>query len=98
MDTASHTGIIEVLASQHVPDDFIPYNTLLMLLAVFALVIWLASRALKRLRKREWELEKQLKESDRQHKRDEDVIEFLTDKLGEYYLPDEADDEMLNSS
>ena len=94
----NHAGIIDTLLSSAVPNDFIPYNMLLMFAMAFGIATWLASLSLKQLRHKEFELEQKIKVFERQHKRDMDLIQDLTEQIGNLINPDEDVDEAINSS
>lgn len=96
MDINSHVGIIEMMSDTHIPESFIPYDILLMLAVIFALANWLASRSLKRLRHREYELETEIIECERRIERDRRRIEELQQHIGEMY--GDVEDEVSDSS
>lgn len=93
-----HVGIIDVLLNNSAPSDFIPYNILLMFAIIFALATWLASKSLKNLRHKEYELEKKVSKLERQHKRDSEEKEEMIAHIEQLLHGDEDDNETVNSS
>lgn len=74
MDTImSYAGII----FPPIPKEFVPYTLLWLLVVIFGACTLVTSVSVKKLRKREFEQYKTIKEKDRQLERDDNLIEKL---------------------